>query len=94
MYLHNLFHNLDYIYLVKNGSIISSGKYDKDMFKVVKKHKAGYIMMHMKGDPINMQVNTNYDNLIESIISFFKLKIEFLKNLEVFALVLYHPFSQ
>ncbi|MBT3689361.1 MAG: dihydropteroate synthase, partial [Cryomorphaceae bacterium] len=30
---------------------ISSGKYDKDMFKVVKKHKAGYIMMHMKGDP-------------------------------------------
>jgi len=61
---------------------ISSGKYDKDMFKVVKKHKAGYIMMHMKGDPINMQVNTNYDNLIESIISFFKLKIEELEKIE------------
>ena len=51
------------------------------MFKVVKKHKAGYIMMHMKGDPINMQENTNYDNVVESIISFFKLKIEELENI-------------
>ena len=60
---------------------ISSGKYDNNMFKVVKKHKAGYIMMHMKGDPINMQENTNYDNVVESIISFFKLKIEELENI-------------
>ena len=39
-------------------------------------------MMHMKGDPINMQVNTNYDNLVESIISFFEQKIEELEKIE------------
>jgi dihydropteroate synthase len=59
---------------------ISSGKYDKNMFQVIKKHNAGYIMMHMKGDPINMQENINYDNVVDSIISFFKLKIQELEN--------------
>ena len=60
---------------------ISSGKYDKNMFQVIKKHNAGYIMMHMKGDPINMQENINYDNVVDSIISFFKLKIQELEKL-------------
>ncbi|MDG1337338.1 MAG: dihydropteroate synthase [Flavobacteriaceae bacterium] len=60
---------------------ISSGKYDKNMFQVVKKYNAGYIMMHMKGDPINMQENTKYDNVVESIISFFKIKIQELEKL-------------
>jgi dihydropteroate synthase len=48
---------------------------------VVKKYNAGYIMMHMKGDPINMQENTKYDNVVESIISFFKIKIQELEKL-------------
>ena len=60
---------------------ISSGKYDKNIFQVIKKYNAGYIMMHMKGDPINMQENTNYDNVVDSIVSFFKLKINELKKL-------------
>ena len=60
---------------------ICSGKYDKNMFQVIKKHNAGYIMMHMKGDPINMQENINYDNVVDSIISFFKLKIQELEKL-------------
>ena len=60
---------------------ISSGKYDQKMFEIVKKYNAGYIMMHMQGDPINMQENPNYQNVIKSIISFFKLKIEELESL-------------
>ena len=52
---------------------ISSGRYDKEMFEVLKKHNAGYIMMHMQGDPVNMQENPSYQNIIESLISFFKL---------------------
>lgn len=60
---------------------ISSGKYDKNIFQVIKKYNAGYIMMHMKGDPINMQENTNYDNVVDSIVSFFKLKINELEKL-------------
>ena len=61
---------------------ISSGKYDKNIFQVIKKYNAGYIMMHMKGDPINMQENTNYDNVVDSIVSFFKLKINELEKLD------------
>ena len=60
---------------------ISSGRYDKEMFEVLKKHNAGYIMMHMQGDPVNMQENPSYQNIIESLISFFKLKIEELEGL-------------
>lgn len=61
---------------------ISSGKYDKNIFQVIKKYNAGYIMMHMKGDPINMQENTNYDNVVDSIVSFFKLKINELEKID------------
>ena len=60
---------------------ISSGRYDKEMFKVLKKYNAGYIMMHMQGDPANMQENPSYQNIIESLISFFKLKIKELEGL-------------
>ena len=60
---------------------ISSGRYDQKMFEIVKKYNAGYIMMHMQGDPINMQENPNYQNVIKSIISFFKLKIKDLESL-------------
>ncbi|MDA7602729.1 dihydropteroate synthase [Flavobacteriaceae bacterium] len=60
---------------------ISSGRYDKEMFKVLKKYNAGYIMMHMQGDPLNMQENPSYQNIIESLISFFKLKIKELEGL-------------
>lgn len=60
---------------------ISSGRYDKKMFEVLKKYNAGYIMMHMQGDPVNMQENPTYQNIIESLISFFKLKIKELEDL-------------
>ena len=60
---------------------ISSGRYDEKMFEIVKKYNAGYIMMHMQGDPINMQENPNYQNVIKSLISFFKLKIKELESL-------------
>ena len=35
----------------------------------------------MQGDPANMQENPSYQNIIESLISFFKLKIEELEGL-------------
>ena len=53
---------------------ISGGDLDKNIYQISYKYKAPYIMMHMKGDPINMQENTKYDNVVESIISFFKIK--------------------
>ncbi|MFL2625150.1 MAG: dihydropteroate synthase [Candidatus Marisimplicoccus sp.] len=60
---------------------ISSGRYDKNMYNVVKNYNAGYILMHMLGDPYNMQLNPKYDNVTETIIKFFKIKINELENL-------------
>tara|TARA_B100000575_G_scaffold281445_1_gene272108 strand:+ start:3459 stop:4280 length:822 start_codon:yes stop_codon:yes gene_type:complete len=60
---------------------ISSGKYDINMYNVVKEFNSGYIMMHMQGDPNNMQQNPEYGNVVESIKSFFKKKIKELHNL-------------
>tara|TARA_B100000963_G_scaffold151319_1_gene131894 strand:- start:3868 stop:4689 length:822 start_codon:yes stop_codon:yes gene_type:complete len=55
---------------------ISAGKYDSNIFNVVKDYNAGYILMHMLGDPENMQENPEYDNVIESIQIFLKTKIQ------------------
>ena len=50
--------------LAKGFSIIndiSSGKYDPKMYDVIKEYNSGYVMMHMQGDPDNMQDNPEYD---------------------------------
>tara|TARA_Y100000385_G_scaffold132577_1_gene137798 strand:- start:1204 stop:2025 length:822 start_codon:yes stop_codon:yes gene_type:complete len=67
---------------------ISSGRYDKNMYEVVKNYEAGYIMMHMKGDPSNMQLNPTYDSVVESIISFFQFKIKELEKLEFYNIII------
>ena len=50
------------------------------MYEVIKEYNSGYVMMHMQGDPDNMQDNPEYDNVIESIISFFEGKINELES--------------
>ena len=45
---------------------ISAGKYDKRLIDVVKDYNAGYVLMHMKGDPKNMQLNPEYSNIYNS----------------------------
>ena len=59
---------------------ISSGKYDPNMYEVLKEYNSGYVMMHMQGDPDNMQDNPEYDNVVESIISFFEGKMNELES--------------
>ena len=43
---------------------------DPDMMNVVKKFDVPVIIMHMKGEPCNMQNNPSYDNVIKDILSF------------------------
>jgi dihydropteroate synthase len=57
---------------------ISAGKYDKRLIDVVKDYNAGYVLMHMKGDPKNMQLNPEYSNIYNSVYDFFDKKIEIL----------------
>tara|TARA_Y100000996_G_C22496111_1_gene632366 strand:- start:2 stop:823 length:822 start_codon:yes stop_codon:yes gene_type:complete len=55
---------------------ISSGNLDSKMMEVVGRKKVPYIMMHMKGNPLTMQINTNYKNVVTEIIEFFSKKIK------------------
>jgi len=57
---------------------ISAGKYDERLIDVVKDDNAGYVLMHMKGDPKNMQLNPEYSNIYNSVYDFFDKKIEIL----------------
>jgi dihydropteroate synthase len=45
---------------------------------LIKKHKLGVILMHMKGSPSTMQINPRYKNIAEDILDFFKKRIALL----------------
>jgi dihydropteroate synthase len=50
---------------------ISGGDGDSVMFSVVGELNVPYIMMHMIGDPRNMQVNPVYDDVVADILKWF-----------------------
>ena len=58
---------------------IYGGDYDKEMLPFIAKNNIPYILMHMKGKPINMQENIKYEDFENEIITFFnekKIKLE------------------
>ncbi len=55
---------------------ISGFSYDNKMIDVVRESKVPVIIMHMQGDPSNMQNNPVYNNLIMDISSFFRSTIK------------------
>lgn len=54
---------------------ISAGKLDDNMIATVAKLRVPYIMMHMRGTPQNMMLQTDYENLIEDIIYYFSERL-------------------
>ena len=60
---------------------ISGGELDKDMFNTVAKLGVPYILMHMKGNPQNMQNNPQYDDLMKEVLLYFADKIQRLRDL-------------
>ncbi len=62
---------------------ISSGKYDSKLIDVVKDYNAGYVIMHMKGDPNNMQKKPTYNSVVDSIYNFFNSKINELESINI-----------
>jgi len=54
---------------------ISAGGFDAKMFDTIAKLNVPYIMMHMQGTPQNMQLNPQYDDVVNDIILFFAKKI-------------------
>lgn len=58
---------------------ISAGDLDSNMFATMAQLKVPYVMMHMQGNPQNMQNNPHYDNPVKEIIRYFAEKIEKLR---------------
>lgn len=54
---------------------ISAGKMDKDMLPTIAKLKIPYIMMHMRGNPQNMQHHVSYEHLIKELRFYFSERI-------------------
>lgn len=49
---------------------------DREMTRIIKKYKAAVILMHMRGNPANMQDNLCYNSLIPEIILYLRKKIK------------------
>ena len=62
---------------------ISAGALDKNMFGTIAELNVPYILMHMKGNPQNMQTNPIYKDVTKEVISFFSEKINELRALKV-----------
>ena len=55
---------------------VSGLRHDKDIAKVAAKYKAGMILMHMQGEPENMQDAPRYRDLIGEIKEFLRLSAD------------------
>ncbi|MDP2175028.1 MAG: dihydropteroate synthase [Bacteroidota bacterium] len=53
---------------------ISAGDDDISIFDVVEKYQAVYIAMHKKGNPQNMQLNPQYQNVSQEVFSYLLAK--------------------
>ncbi len=59
---------------------VSSFDDDPNMFPFLREAKVPYIMMHKKGDILNMQTNPTYKNVLVEILDYFSLKVSMLKD--------------
>ncbi len=55
---------------------ISALRDDPELTEVAAEHKAGVILMHMKGTPTSMQVDPTYDDVVGEIITFLGERID------------------
>ena len=58
---------------------ISAFSMDKQLLDVVKSSYCGYVLMHMKGTPENMQVNPFYEDVVSEIYQFLSDKLEWME---------------
>lgn len=49
---------------------VSGGCFDEKIFKVAAAYKAGFVIMHMQGNPQSMQKNPSYKNIVKEIYKF------------------------
>lgn len=59
---------------------ISGLSSENEMLEVIKKYDASYVLMHIKGNPDNMQDNPHYEDVISELYDYFTNKISRIKN--------------
>ena len=55
---------------------VSGLSFDNNMAGIVKSLNVPIVIMHMKGNPQNMQLNPEYKDIVNEILDFFKMKIK------------------
>lgn len=55
---------------------ISACTNDSSMLELVAKSESEIVLMHMQGNPRNMQSNPIYDNIIDDIVSYLELRVK------------------
>ncbi len=60
-----------------------TGLRDPNMASIISRYKAGVILMHMRGNPSNMQESINYKDCIKEIRAFLQEKIEFAESIGI-----------
>ena len=72
-------------FCLKNGfnmiNDISGGGNKFKNIDIAAKYNVPIVLMHMKGNPSNMQDHLNYNNLIDDICRFFELRINYINKL-------------
>ena len=68
-------------YALENGygmiNDIYAGRYDSRIFELASDYKVPIVLMHMRGNPENMQVDVvKYSSIVDNIVSFFEERIK------------------
>ena len=67
---------------------ISGGAFDPELWNVVAKHHAPYILMHTSSLPCDMQEKTDYKNVVSEILRYFSEKIALLQAHGIYDIIL------
>jgi dihydropteroate synthase len=62
---------------------ISAGQLDDSMFETIARLNVPYVLMHIQGNPQNMQKNPQYENVTGDVILFLAEKTDQLRNMGV-----------
>ncbi len=67
---------------------ISAGMLDDKMLAIIAQYKVPYIMMHMRGNPENMQQQTSYSDIVSDLLLYFSERVAKARSLGVHDLII------
>jgi dihydropteroate synthase len=56
---------------------------DEGLAEVVRRHRAGLVLMHMQGTPATMQVDPHYDDVVAEVVRFLEARLQHAANLGI-----------